>query len=342
MQRLVDELDDLDPLVVTLRRGDDRAPEDRRVIRVGTKSASGNRRAVARLNAAGLRHGLRRRPDVVISGHVVAAPAALGLRALAGSKVIQYVHGDEFRQRPGISRAAVRRVDGVIAVSEHARRLALEAGCDPSIVRLAHPGVDPPVETPSATARDRPTVVTVSRLAERYKGHDVMIEAIRLAIEVVPDLEWVVIGNGRLRMWLQERARERGIADHVRFLGEVPRDARDSWLDRADVFALPSRIPDEGTGGEGFGIVYLEAAAHRLPVVAANEGGAVDAVVDGETGLLVDPRDERALADALIALLRDRALATRLGDSGARRARTFTWQRHAEIVRGLAEELANR
>ena len=85
---------------------------------------------------------------------------------------------------------------------------------------------------------------------------------------------------------------------------------------------MPSRLPAGGFAGEGFGIVYLEAGAYGKPVVAGNVGGAVDAVLDGETGLLVDPTDALEVADAITRLLLDEQLATRLGGAGADRART--------------------
>jgi phosphatidyl-myo-inositol dimannoside synthase len=88
---------------------------------------------------------------------------------------------------------------------------------------------------------------------------------------------------------------------------------------------MPSRLPGDGLGGEGFGIVYLEAAWHELPVVAGNSGGAVDAVEDGKTGLLIDANDLVAVADAVTRLLIDRDMGRRLGAQGSARARDFAW-----------------
>ncbi len=106
---------------------------------------------------------------------------------------------------------------------------------------------------------------------------------------------------------------------------------------------MPSRVPGDGLGGEGFGIVYMEASWHELPVVAGNAGGAVDAVVDGETGLLVDANDPVAVADALIRLLLDRELSSRLGRRGAERAREFAWpiitQRVEDVLLSLTGPL---
>ncbi len=101
---------------------------------------------------------------------------------------------------------------------------------------------------------------------------------------------------------------------------------------------MPSRLPAGGFAGEGFGIVYLEAGVFAKPVVAGNVGGALDAVIDGETGLLVDPDDPLAVAQAITTLLSDRQLAQRLGAGGAARAREFSWPLIVDRVEGALLE----
>ncbi len=310
------------------------------VRRVAGKGQS-NKLAVARLNLAGLARGLRRpRPDVVISGHAVTWPAAAVVRRLTGAPVIQYLHADETRKRPGLTERAMRGADGVVAVSAHARELAIGAGAPPDRVRLVNPGVDPPVPAEADSVR-APTIVTVSRIDEEYKGHDSVARALPAVRERVPDARWVVIGDGRRRGRLERIVAENGVGDAVELLGAVDDAERDRLVASASVFCLPSR-PPEGGGGEGFGIVYLEAASRGLPVVACASGGALDAVADGKTGILVPPGDDAALADALVALLSDPARAKALGDAGRRRAAEFTWQRHAAGVEALAAELLER
>jgi phosphatidylinositol alpha-1,6-mannosyltransferase len=224
-----------------------------------------------------------------------------------------------------------------VAVSAHTEKLAIRAGANPGRVYRILNGVD--VQASAEVARaSRPTVLTVARLRERYKGHDVLLRAMPLILGRVPDARWVVVGDGPLREELEGGAAAQDLDGHVSFVGEVSDDRRDAWLDRAHVFAMPSRLPHGGIGGEGFGIVYLEANAHGLPVVAGNVGGAVDAVVHGETGLLVDPTDRSAVADAVSELLLDPERAAALGRAGAARARGFAWDR----VAGRVEELLLR
>jgi glycosyltransferase involved in cell wall biosynthesis len=104
---------------------------------------------------------------------------------------------------------------------------------------------------------------------------------------------------------------------------------------------MPSRLSDDG-GGEGFGIVYLEAGAHGLPVIAGDVAGARDAVVDGETGRLVDPTDHRKVAEAAIELLTNRDLSRQMGSAGQRNARDLAWPRIAIRVEQVLLELIGR
>jgi phosphatidylinositol alpha-1,6-mannosyltransferase len=208
-------------------------------------------------------------------------------------------------------------------------------------VSVIPPGVDiPAVTTPIDPGR--PTMLTISRLEDRYKGHDVLIDALPLIRERVPEVQWVVIGEGRLRAELEATARDRGVADSVRFLGSVPDEDRDLWLRRAHVFVMPSRLPGQGRAGEGFGIVYLQAGAFGKPVVAANVAGALDAVVDGVTGLLVDPTSPPALAGAITRLLLEPQLAAELGAAGAERAREFAWPLIAERFQRVVDAQLRR
>lgn len=341
VRRLLEHVVDVEPRVVALGTPGD-AEYDRRqpftTIRVGRRGER-NRAATAALDARAVAEGLRWRPDVIISGLVVTALATAALRPLLRRPVLQYVHADEFRTRPKVCELAMRHADAVVAVSDYTRGLALAAGADPARVHLVHPGVDAGARDPAVAKASRPTVITVARLTDRYKGHDVVMAAMPSVRSLIPDVEWVIVGDGPLREELEQRARELGVADAVRFTGWVPIAERDRLLDEAHVFAMLSRLPPGGIGGEGFGIVYLEAAARELPVVAGAVGGALDAVADGETGLLVDPTSAEAIADALVTLLSHPDRARALGIAGAARAREFTWERHARAVRDVIDGL---
>jgi phosphatidylinositol alpha-1,6-mannosyltransferase len=185
-------------------------------------------------------------------------------------------------------------------------------------------------------------MITVASLDYPYKGHDVTLRALPLIRARVPDVQWLVIGEGSLHDRVVAHARSLGVEGHVSFCGAVSDAERDSCLARSHVFVMPSRLPASGVGGEGFGIAYLEANAFGLPAIAGCEGGATDAVVDGRTGVLVDPRDHLAVADAVADLLLDPSRAAELGRAGAARAREFGWptvvRRIEDLVLRVARE----
>jgi phosphatidyl-myo-inositol dimannoside synthase len=274
---------------------------------------------------------------VVLSMHIVAGPATAAIRRRLGVPVVTYLHAKEAPRRPRLARYALRRSDSIVAVSRYAAGLATTSGAEPRRIRIIPPGVDWR-ELPANGRLETPTVVTVARLEDRYKGHDVMARAMPLVRSRVPDAQWVVVGEGPLRGEIESLAGALGVGDAVRLCGALGDDGRDDWLDRAHLFAMPSRVPPEGTG-EGFGIVYLEAGVHGLPVVAGRAGGALDSVVDGVTGLFVDPTDHTDVANAVTRLLTDRELAARMGRAASTRARDFAWPNIAARLEALLEEI---
>ena len=208
-----------------------------------------------------------------------------------------------------------------IAISDYSRDLAIAAGAPAERIHLVLPGggVDTSPTSPGAQDETSPTIVTVARLEDRYKGFDVVMRAMPLVRAQVPGRP---LGRRRRRqpaVRASGRRRRAGAsADYVSFLGAVDDDdARRPPAPRVGVRHAQPR-PRRPRGGEGFGIVYLEAGAAGLPVVAASEGGATSAVIDGVTGLLCDPRDHVAVADRIVRLLTNPELARRLGEAGRR------------------------
>jgi phosphatidylinositol alpha-1,6-mannosyltransferase len=286
------------------------------------------------LNAAALRRALGFRPDVTLSIHLVVSPAAAAIRRATGARTVQYFHAEEIASKPALAAFAAREADASIAVSAYTASLVAATGAQPRHVSVISNGTDIPADATPQSA-DRPTILTIARIEERYKGHDVMVRALALTLANVPDAQWVVIGEGSLRPAIEQLARSYGVEGSISFLGAVSDEERNAWLRRADLLAMPSRLPAGPFAGEGFGIVYLEAGAYGKPVVAGNVGGALDAVIDGETGILVDPLDPLAVADAITRLLCDKQLAARLGSAGRARAQQFAWPRVAQRVERL-------
>lgn len=279
-----------------------------------------------------------------------AAPLGLlaaGLRRRAGiERVVAQTHGHEagWTVFPGTKmtlRRIARGADVVTYLGEYTRaRLEPPLGQLTSLQRLV-PGVDadvfhPNVDGAEVRARyglsDRPVVVCVSRLVPR-KGQDVLIRALPEIQRRVPGAALLVVGGGPNRARLQRLAA--GIRDVV-FTGSVPPQDLPAHFAAGDVFAMPCRTRNGGLDVEGLGIVYLEASATGLPVVAGDSGGAPEAVREGETGYVVDGRDAAQVADRVATLLADPDLAKRMGAAGRDWVeREWRWETQAERMHGL-------
>jgi phosphatidylinositol alpha-1,6-mannosyltransferase len=183
-----------------------------------------------------------------------------------------------------------------------------------------------------AASGDRPrTVLVVGRMvsAERYKGHDQLLEAWGAVRAVHRDARLVFVGTGDDVGRLKAKARRFGHDGSVVFAGFVPAEALGACYENAAVFAMPSR-------NEGFGLVYLEAMAYALPCIGSIHDAAGDVIVDGSTGFLIDQGDVSALADRIVQLLSDPALAERLGANGLRRLRKhFGYEMFRDRLTGL-------
>ena len=252
--------------------------------------------------------------DVVFCGHLNMVPLAWWLARHWRAKLWVQMHGIECWQRPRAHvRALAERADLVTCVSRYTRKRVLE-WCDlePTKIRVLPNTLSEQFNTPSLPRGVREVsalggkstlrALTVARLSadERYKGHDVMIEAIALLEPQGMRVQYVIAGDGDDRCRLESLAKCRHVDHRVRFLGHVPESDLPSLYDEADVFVMPST-------GEGFGIVFLEARQRGCAVIASNADGSMDPLRDGADGYLVPPSDPLALADLLYSLARSGA-----------------------------------
>jgi phosphatidylinositol alpha-1,6-mannosyltransferase len=182
-------------------------------------------------------------------------------------------------------------------------------------VETFRPDVDATAVRAKFGLGDAPVIVCVSRLVKR-KGQDVLIRALRTVRRAIPDARLLLVGDGPYLTDLRVLARHHGVRDAVVFAGGVPHPELPAHYAAGDVFAMPCRTRRAGLDVEGLGMVYLEASACGLPVLAGDSGGAPDAVRDGQTGYVVRGRDETAVAKHLMGLLTDRELRTRMGAAG--------------------------
>jgi phosphatidylinositol alpha-1,6-mannosyltransferase len=278
-----------------------------------------------------------------------AAPLGLladGLRRRAGIRwVVAQTHGHEagWAALPG-ARTLLRRiangVDVVTYLGEYFRfRLDHVLRGHTELHQLApgvdadtyHPGVDGEQVRRRYGLFDRPVIVCVSRLVPR-KGQDALIRALPAIRRRVPDAALLIVGGGPYRQGLQRLANGQDVV----FTGSVPWAELPAHYAAGDVYAMPCRTRRRGLDVEGLGIVYLEASATGLPVVAGDSGGAPDAVREGETGFVVNGRDLGSIADRIATLLTDRDLARRMGAAGRAWIESqWRWDTQAARMRAL-------
>jgi phosphatidylinositol alpha-1,6-mannosyltransferase len=276
------------------------------------------------------------------------APA---LREAGARRIVATTHGHEvgWAALPG-ARAQLRRiasgVDVVTYLGDYTRsRLAPALGRYADRLRRLVPGVAGETFAPGAGAAKRaelglaelPVVVCVSRLMPR-KGQDRLIAALPAVRRRVPGTALLLVGGGPSRQRLSRFAESLGVSEHVVFSGSVDHDDLPAWYGAGDVFAMPCRERLHGLDVEGLGMVFLEAAACGLPVVAGTSGGSVDAVRDGETGRIVDGRDVEELSEVLTGLLGDPDRAAAMGRAGREWVRRdWSWEATLRDVESYLE-----
>jgi phosphatidylinositol alpha-1,6-mannosyltransferase len=291
----------------------------------------------------------RERVDLLLIGHLYLLPLGWLIRSITGRPYAVILHGSELRRYWHIGpvkklfTSLLDRASFVVVNSESTHRQYLERGVrvDQDFVRV-HPGIDTEHFCPGADPlpilrrydlQGKAVVLTVARLVE-WKGQDVVIRAMRRVVNVVPSAVYLVIGEGPYRPDLERLVDELGLCEHVVFAGFVQDKGLVQAYAAASLMILVGREVQPGMPIEGFGIAYTEASACGRPVIGSRMGGAVEAVEDGVTGLLVDPYDEKEIAQAIVRLLTDAELAQEMGQRGRDRAvREFDWRSQADQLR---------
>lgn len=289
-----------------------------------------------------------RRADLIL-GVNIAYGGILG--CLAMRPFVTFAYAYEFLKfspslLPGrILRRVYNRSRAVIAISAFTRDTLAKYGIAPERIEVIYPGAPPAIPIPADEAaalryryviEEKRIILAVGRLIER-KGHRTLIEAMPKILAEVPNAHLVIVGQGPMMSACSRLAQQSGIREHVTFTGPLDDAEVRGLYSLCDVFALPTGT---GAGGqvEGFGLVFSEAHAYGKPVVAGRSGGVVEAVLDGETGLLVEPDDAGAVADAIVTVLRDEVLAARLGESGRKRVETeLNWTTFTQKLLAVIE-----
>lgn len=278
-------------------------------------------------------NGLVRERNISTVFFGAAAPLGLlskGLRRAGAKHIVALTHGHEvwwskvwpFTLAMKIISRQVNHLTylGEFTRSAIAQSISKIAG--QSMVKIA-PGIDTDHFSPQDATHLRSelglahkkVIVSVGRLVHR-KGQDVLIEAMPTIIEQVPQAHLLMIGEGPYRSYLETRVKSLGIQESVTFIGRIQYADLPEYICVGDIFVMPSRSRLAGLEVEGLGIVYLEASACGLPVIAGNSGGAPDAVLHGETGLVVDGTSKAGVATATIELLLDSKRSKAMGIRG--------------------------
>jgi glycosyltransferase involved in cell wall biosynthesis len=280
-----------------------------------------------------LREAVRFRPDLIVCCHVGLAPVGWLVHVAIGRPYWVIAYGiDVWCRLATVKKKALRRAAKVLSLSDFTGKQVVKlhgvAGerastLTPCIAQenwlSLHPAAGPLADLGLEGSR---VILTVARLAasERYKGHDIVLRSLPSVIERVPNLKYLIVGDGDDRPRLEKLVQDLHLQSHSVFLGEVRDDALLAACYLAcDVFILSARtvIDDRDPKGEGFGIVYLEAMTFGKPVIAPNYGAPAGIIQHGQHGLLVDPEDTEAIAASLADLLTHPDTATHMGQAGS-------------------------
>ncbi|MDH3691807.1 MAG: glycosyltransferase family 4 protein, partial [Gammaproteobacteria bacterium] len=252
------------------------------------------------------------KPDLILCGHINLLPAAVLVKKVLRIPLILEVYGiDAWRPKSKFQCRLVESVDLVFAISRYTRNSFMSwAHVAPHKVRVLPNAIHRECYTPAGKPEylverynlaGKRVLLTVGRLVatERYKGQDRIIPLIPALRYQYPDLVYLIVGDGSDRSRLEELATSLGVQDHVVFAGEVDSEQLSDHYNVADAFAMPST-------GEGFGFVFLEAAACGLPILGGDSDGSRDALAEGCLGMMVDPRNDNDLTVSLVQLLKQK------------------------------------
>lgn len=255
-----------------------------------------------------------------------------------------YIFGAEFREHRGLNwlqRIILNNAKGIIAIADFIKQEAIKAGVKNRNFIKITPGVDVHRFSPGLNCKtiikkynleEKKVILTISRL-DWNKGVDMAIKSLPLVLEKVPNAIYLVGGTGPCEKEWKKLVEEMKLQDKIIFTGFISDKELPLYYNACDVFLLPTRELAKRGCVEGFGIVFLEANACAKPVIAGRAGGVPEAVVDGVTGIIVDPLNIDEISDVLIKLLTDEKLAKETGEAGRKRVeQEFSWQSKSKIL----------
>ncbi len=326
------------------------AAQDFKVIRASTKTLLPSKSTLAMAR------------EIVVSENITrilfGAAAPLGLlasplRKLGVKNIVGMTQGHEtgWAMTPG-TRQALRKIgnntDYLTYISEYTHQKIAKALSPQAAARMRRivPGVNITEFSPANSSSgndlraklgwtDRPVIVCVSRLMAR-KGQDELIRALPMVQKTSPMASLIIVGEGPYRKDLESLIKKFGLEKFVHLTGKVSQSDLSKWYAAGDIFAMPCRTRMGGWDVEGLGIVFLEGSATGLPVVVGDSGGAIDAVLDGETGYLVDGSNTNEIAQRISYLISNPDVAKKMGEAGRNWVtQEWTWDQNFKRLDGL-------
>ena len=304
--------------------------------------------------------------EIVVAENItrvlVGAAAPLGLlaaqlRKLGVTNIVGMTQGHEtgWAMTPG-TRQALRKIgndtDYLTYISEYTHKKIAKALSPSAAARMRRivPGVDSTEFSPDNLSSgnqlrtelgwiDRPVIVCVSRLMAR-KGQDELIRALPEIQQTAPNASLIIVGDGPYRKDIERLVKKLELENFVHLTGKVSQTELSKWYAAGDIFAMPCRTRMGGWDVEGLGIVFLEGSANGLPVIVGDSGGAVDAVIDGETGYLVDGTNTAEIAGRIAYLFANPDIAKKMGEAGRNWVtQEWTWDQNFKKLDGLLSGL---
>jgi phosphatidylinositol alpha-1,6-mannosyltransferase len=285
-----------------------------------------------------------RRIDMIHSGDLYPPGViAMFLKRFLGLPYLAYCHGDDvaqtegMRYQPRVRNRLYLGAAAIIAANTFARNKLVSYGIPEDRIHIITPGVDTDIFRPGTPDRElvqrygldgKLVLLTAARLVPK-KNHSLVFRALSQVLSEFPNVRYLVAGTGPEQGALAKQVAELGLGDVVQFIGDIPHDRLGEIYSLCDIFVMPNRTT-ESNDIETFGMVFVEANAAGKPVIGGRSGGTSEAIVQGTTGLIVDPGDPQELATALKLLLGNETLRRNFGASGLARVRQeFSWESRA-------------
>ena len=290
--------------------------------------------------------------EIIFFGHFASTHwlGAILVKYIFRIPYVILVHGTEFNAYfhrftdidRWVSKYILKNAGTVFTNSQITRELVQTHGYPFEKIHMIFPGVDTErfgiFEKRSDILenlgiKNKKILLTVSRLVQK-KNHENVLKALAIVVKEIPDVVYIVVGDGKEKERLIGLTKELKIEKYVIFLGQIEFGQIHSYYNACDIFIMPSKTV--GLDYESFGIVYLEANACGKPVIAGRSGGIKDAVLDGSTGILVDPNNIEEISQAMLLLLKDPEYAEKLGEYGRRRVeKELNWKMVGEKIEAV-------